>query len=87
MDNILVAVFGLIALLVAGGTSFFASKKSNKKKVEGGKKIGESEARDEVREDVIEKADDQINKNKELSERARKALKKSRELRNEKNTD
>jgi len=69
-------VLGIIAGLV-----IIFRKSPSQDAVEEGKVIGASEARDEVRETLVDKANIQIEKNEEVINRSREALEKARQAR------
>lgn len=78
-------IAGIFALIVSVIISFFMRRNSTKNIIEAGKEIGASEERDKEREEAINTADKQIEKNEEVIKRSREAIKRARELRNEDN--
>lgn len=87
MDITTIIISVAVALLGSGVISFFVSRSNSKEKVEGGKKIGASEQKDEDRKEVSDKSDEQVKRNEEIIERNRQAIKKAREARGEKDSD
>jgi len=64
----------IIALAIGIGISLFFVLRLNKKKVNDLIDIGNSEANDSDREDLIEKAKEQIERNKKVIKNAKEAL-------------
>jgi len=63
MNNLIILGIGALVLVVLGFVIYFKRKSTIKKVLEKGKLLGASEARDEVRTEVIEEASAQIEKN------------------------
>tara|TARA_B100001971_G_C18054128_1_gene464400 strand:+ start:97 stop:327 length:231 start_codon:yes stop_codon:yes gene_type:complete len=62
-----------ISLLVGGGLVFFLVRKYNKKQVEAAVAVEVSEANDEERTELAEKAQATIDKNQELIDKIKKS--------------
>lgn len=77
---------GALTVILSALASFLVSKNNQTNTIESSKEIGRSEANDTQRTESIVKAQAQVETNKELIERSRKAIEQARKLRNENNS-
>lgn len=83
--NFELILFALIAIFVVGFAAYLFGRSQVKKAIEAGKKIGESEANDEDRDNAVKDGKDRIKKNEDIIDKSKEAIERARKIREEAN--